>query len=148
MLGTSALTGFACSCIDPGLSGHFVSAANVFEAVAIGSRIVDTGDAEDPKMREFTLLVRKVYKGCVAKKVVVRTRLSGAACGIYLPLGGRYLVFTGAGDDGSDRSLYSSLCMGNRYYPFWRFSLRKNVRRLFQGDSIPKTSKWAKAPSW
>jgi|GEM_PF-2613546 len=137
----------ACSCIDPGLAGHFANADNVFEAVAIGSRIVDTDDPQTPQMREIVLLGGRSYKGSVPKKVVIRTRIGGGACGVRLPFGGRYLVFTNS-SGAAERGLYSSMCSGNRLYPFWRFSLRQNLRRLARGEGIPAKSKWAKVPSW
>ena len=138
---------FACSCIDNGLAGNFARSVNVFEAVAIGSRIVKTDDPQSPQMREIVLFVGHQYKGHVQRKVHIRTKISGVSCGSLLPFGGRYLVFAYSSEaEGS--MLYTSLCSGNKLFPFWRFGLRQNVRRLARGEKIPVTSKWAKVPSW
>jgi hypothetical protein len=144
----------ACSCVDVGLASQFAQAEYVFEGVSTGSHKILWDNADGSQMREITLIVGHVYKGAIGtSKVKVRTRVSGISCGTLLPWGGRYLVFgnlDGGCPVGENPATYlrSSLCMGNRFYPFWRFALRKNVRRLSRGEAIPHDSKWAVVPSW
>ncbi len=140
----------SCSCIDFGLASHFAGADIVFEAVSIGSRLIAVPDTLQPQAREITLLVGRVYKGELpSKKIIVRTRSHGLSCGARLPIGGRYLVFSRSSSQGSDSvdghfSFTTSLCSGNKFYPFWRFSLRSAIRKLSRGDELRGSSRWAR----
>lgn len=150
-----AMRSIGCSCIDFGLASHFAGADYVFEGFVWSSRIVAWSDPEEPFIREITLAVGHVYKGVLTTdRVVIRTSTHGQACGTLLPVGTRQLVFAreiekfSTGPEPDRRYVHSSLCSGNRFYPFWCFSLRKNIRRLSRGEEIPAGSKWAIDRAW
>jgi hypothetical protein len=145
----------ACSCIDVGLAGHFARADFVFEAISLGSRVIEQADTIHSRMdRVTTMKVTKVYKGDLHKGTVkVFTSRFGASCGSWLPFGGRYLVFGTTWTEGLPRarhapSVYTGLCRGNKFYPFSRFGLRKNIRRLMRGEELPEGSRWSGSPSF
>lgn len=150
----SATAASACSCIDVGLAGHFKNAEVVFEAISLGSRRVEpTGDMPRGDQR-ITMRITKVYKGELKKGIIrVFTASSFASCGSWLPFAGRYLVFAGTSNEGRSKgseppTVHSGMCWGNKFYPFWRFGLRKNVRRLTRGEELPKDSRWSGSPSF
>lgn len=144
----------ACSCIDIGLAGNFAGADVVFEAISLGARRVEPKDSMRRMDQRVTMRITTVYKGSMRKGTIhVFTSSSFASCGAWLPFGGRYLVFASTSADGlpvlqKTASAYTGMCHGNKFYPFWRFGLRKNVRRLVRGEEIPARSRWSRSPSW
>jgi hypothetical protein len=145
-----ALESGACSCIYQSLLYKFSGRDVIFEGVSLGSRIVEATDGSETKVREIKVLVGRVYKGVITnERVIVRTRMTN--CASSLPIGGRYLIFA-SGPDLETASttpfVHTSMCSGNHFYPFWRFGLRKNVRRLMRGEELPIDSRWRKSPSW
>lgn len=153
MLNMSAA--MACSCIDIGLAGHFARADEVFEAISLGSRVIERADTVHSRMdRVITIQVTKVYKGNLRKGTVkVFTSRFGASCGSWLPFGGRYLVFASTTTGGlpvikETQVAHTGMCWGNKFYPFWKFGLRKNVRRLARGEELPEGSRWSGSPSF
>ncbi len=150
----SATSASACSCIDVGLAGHFKNAEVVFEAISLGSRRVEPTASMARGDERITMLIGKVYKGALKKGTIrVFTTSSFASCGSWLPFGGRYLVFAGFSNNGTSMGaeppfIHTGMCWGNKFYPFWRFGFRKNVRRLARGDKLPDDSRWSGSPSF
>ncbi|MBX2980966.1 MAG: hypothetical protein KF905_16885 [Flavobacteriales bacterium] len=144
----------ACSCIDVGLAGHFKNAEVVFEAISLGSQRAEPTEAMPRGDERITMRITKVYKGDLKKgSVQVFTSSSFASCGSWLPFGGRYLVFAGiikehGGEDPMSPAIHTGMCWGNKFYPFWRFRLRRNVRRLTRGEELPKDSRWSGSPGF
>jgi len=140
----------ACSCIYQSLVYKFTDRDVIFEAVALGSRIVAGADSSEAEVREIKVRVGRVYKGVLNnKRIIVRTRMTN--CASSLPIGGRYLIFASGPDleaASTTPVVHTSMCSGNHFYPFWRFGLRKNVRRLMRGEELPEDSRWRKSPSW
>ena len=140
----------ACSCIYQSLMNKFSSRDIIFEGVSLGSRIVAAPDGSETEVREIKVLVGRVYKGTLTnKRVIVRTRMTN--CASHLPIGGRYLIFASGPDlEAVDPTpvVHTSMCSGNHFYPFWKFGLRKNVRRLMRGEELPEDSRWRVSPSW
>jgi len=144
-----------CSCIDVGLTGQYANADIVFEGVVYWTHSEADSNSTDKHIQVLHVLVGRVYKGAVAgTSVLVRTTIYAASCGAYLPIGGRYLLFGYQAENvaGSHSIgpfvLGTTMCMGNRFYPIWRFSLRKNIKRLSRGEAVPKDSRWSQGRSF
>ncbi|WP_170211985.1 hypothetical protein [Saccharothrix australiensis] len=107
-------TAGACSCI-PGDDEpqRYARASHVFAGVVVSEEPV-TGDPDvghDDKYR-YAVRVGREYKGDVPRRVDVLTSTSGAACGVRLTVGVKYLVF--AHGDSGDGAVETNLCSGTR----------------------------------
>ncbi|WP_433262345.1 hypothetical protein ACQPZF_29195 [Actinosynnema sp. CS-041913] len=107
-------TASACSCY-PGDTepARYARADHVFAGVVLSEKL-ELNDPEvsyDDKYR-YAVRVGREHKGDVPRRVDLLTSTSGAACGVRLTVGTKYLVFAhGAGGDGA---VETHLCSGTR----------------------------------
>jgi hypothetical protein len=83
-------------------------------------------------MVDVTFAVQEVYKGAFSKKLVVRTRVSDARCGVRFECREQYLVFASK----QNGQLYTSICQRTRLARL----AAADLEYLRQMQSMPDTS--------
>lgn len=112
LLITSSRPASACSCMPLTKAQTAESATAIFTGEVTGLstpffQVFGCGSSADAVA--VSMRVETVYKGDVARNVVVETAISGASCGYTFEAGKRYTVF-GTPNDGH---IDTGLCRGN-----------------------------------
>ncbi|MGH6933091.1 MAG: hypothetical protein ACREEE_11730 [Dongiaceae bacterium] len=105
-------TANACSCAAPASPADALdrsSAAFVGQVIDIDKPFLDNLGLTSSGLHDVTFQVLRSWKGVSSDSIVVRTRLSGEACGYRFEIDQKYLVFTAGNPD-----LLTGLCTGTR----------------------------------
>jgi hypothetical protein len=108
----ASLPAMACSCAAPATPADALarsSAAFVGRVTDIDKPLLDSLGLTTSGLHYVTFEVTRSWKGVASDRVVVRTRLSGEACGYRFEIGQEYLVYTSG-----DADLITGICTGTR----------------------------------
>jgi hypothetical protein len=90
------LAAYACSCAAPATVEEALeraSAAFSGQVTQVRRPLLDRLGVTDSGEHEVSFRVIRIWKGVTTSEVVVRTRLTGEACGYPFVRGGAYVVF-------------------------------------------------------
>lgn len=98
LLFTLSAPALACSCMEEGPIQDDYAASNAVLLVRIESKVArdlhPDDDSQEPTDYLYRARILRSYKGQTGRRITVRSALNGAACGVNLRVGRRYVLWT------------------------------------------------------